>query len=130
MRPDDGLDQTMAIARNADGSADPAQTVREAGASRPQYALRAVTGPRKGELTALDHANTMIGTAGGDTALVVRRGRGYFLARLAGRGRIRLNAGELGPGTHAIGENDRIEVGGSTFELIRIGDEKPPGTQT
>jgi hypothetical protein len=66
----------------------------------------------------LDRANTMIGIAGGDSALVVRRGAGYFLARFGGTRAPRLNHAALPPGSHPIGAGDVIEVGGSRFEVI------------
>jgi pSer/pThr/pTyr-binding forkhead associated (FHA) protein len=82
-------------------------------------ALRVVGGSHKGELIHLDRANTMIGNGGADTALVVRRGQGYFLARFGGRPP-RLNLTELGPGAHPLAPRDTIEVGDSRFEVVRL----------
>ena len=82
-------------------------------------ALRVVGGSHKGDLIRLDRANTMIGNGGADTALVVRRGQGYFLARFGGRAP-RLNRAELGPGAHPIAPRDMIEVGDSRFEVVRL----------
>ena len=79
---------------------------------------------------ALARANTMIGAGGADTALVVRRGRSYFLARLAGHGTMRLNGEPVGPGTHPIVPGDRIEVGGAGYEVIVADGEPSPGTGT
>ena len=78
-----------------------------------------VRGDRQGETLELDRANTMIGAAGADTALVVKRGSAYFLARFSG-GAPRLNRKELGSGTHPIAPDDVIEVGGSSFEVIQV----------
>jgi pSer/pThr/pTyr-binding forkhead associated (FHA) protein len=118
---DGDLSRTMAIQR------DP--TLRLAGsdgeaaglpASNGALALRVVSGERAGETIALDRANTMIGTAGGDSALVVRRGPGLFLARFGGNRPPRLNRKPLDAGTHPIGPQDLIEVGGSSFEVIQV----------
>jgi hypothetical protein len=62
----------------------------------------------------------MIGVAGGDSALVVLRGQGVFLARFGGQRPPRLNRRVLDAGTHAIGPQDVIEVGGSSFEVIQV----------
>jgi hypothetical protein len=53
----------------------------------------------------------------GDTALVIRRGRSYFLARLSAAARLGSTAGS-GPGTHPIAPQDMIDVGGWSFEVI------------
>ncbi|HUJ00061.1 MAG TPA: FHA domain-containing protein [Usitatibacter sp.] len=116
-RDERDLSRTQAIARN------PALRVEgdapAAGTNGAALALRVTAGERAGQLIALDRANTMIGTAGGDSALVVRRGAGYFLARFGGTRPPRLNADELEAGSHPIGIGDRIEVGGSRFEVIQ-----------
>lgn len=114
-RDERDLSRTQAIVRNpALRMEEPA--VETNGAT---LALRVTGGERAGQLIELDRANTMIGTAGGDSALVVRRGAGYFLARFGGTHAPRLNAKDLEPGSHAIGVGDRIEVGGSRFEVIQ-----------
>lgn len=114
-RDERDLSRTQAIARN------PALRMEESAVETDgsTLALRVTGGERAGQLIALDRANTMIGTAGGDSALVVRRGAGYFLARFGGMHAPRLNAKDLDPGSHAIGVGDRIEVGGSRFEVIQ-----------
>jgi hypothetical protein len=84
-------------------------------------ALRVLTGGRPGEVVALNRPNTMIGAAGGDTALVIRRGRSFFIARLSGQRAPRLNRRELAPGTHPIAPRDTIDVGGWSFEVIDSG---------
>ncbi|HSN20590.1 MAG TPA: FHA domain-containing protein [Usitatibacter sp.] len=116
-RDERDLDRTMAIARNpalrmdADAAAE---------AARAALALRVNAGERAGQVIALDRANTMIGVAGGDSALVVRRGAGYFLARFGGTHAPRLNHSALQPGSHPIGPGDVIEVGGSSFEVVQV----------
>jgi hypothetical protein len=80
-------------------------------------ALRALTGMKAGEMISLEQPNTMLGTAGADSALVVRRGDGYFLARFGGAAP-RLNRKELAPGTHRIAARDVIEVGSTRYEVI------------
>ena len=116
-RDERDLSRTQAIARNPalriEGEAAPAAI------DGPALALRVTSGERDGQLIALDRTNTMIGTAGGDSALVVRRGQGYFLARFGGTRAPRLNAAELEPGSHPIGVGDRIEVGATRFEVIQ-----------
>ena len=73
----------------------------------------------------------MIGAGGADTALVVRRGRSYFLARLAGHGPMRLNGEPVGPGTHPIAAAaTRIEVGGAGYEVVVVDGEPSQGTGT
>ncbi len=85
----DDLSRTMAIPRevaaprarrrkwSAPEEAKPPAPVAEA------LALRVQSGARVGEIIALEQANTMLGTAGSDTALVVRRGNGFYLARVS-----------------------------------------------
>jgi hypothetical protein len=88
------------------------------GVKGPPLALRVVRGDGRGRLIALDKANTMIGTAGSDTALVVKRAGKLLIARLGGQRPLRLNRRELGPGTHPLQERDVIDVGASSFEVV------------
>jgi pSer/pThr/pTyr-binding forkhead associated (FHA) protein len=120
-RVEDDLDKTMAI--RADPSLRAGSSLENAAASEAMaagiaLALKVVAGPKPGETIALQRANTMIGTPGGDTALVVRRGDAYYLARFSGHKAPRLNRRELGPGTHRISPQDVIDVGGSSFEVV------------
>lgn len=121
-RGDDELSRTAAMARDPTlrlgegGEAMPADNV----AATADIALRVTAGTGRGNLIRLDRANTMIGIAGGETALVVRRGQGFYLARFGGHRSPRLNRAELGPGAHPIGLHDVIDVGGNTFEVIRL----------
>jgi predicted component of type VI protein secretion system len=131
----DDIDRTMAIPRPPAGQFGPmsekvaTQSVATAGRASAEahdghnghnghngvkpLALRG----DDGDVVRLDRANTMIGRIGRDTALIIRRGDGFFIARLSGRA-LRLNRAELGPGTHPITEHDVIDVGVSTFEVI------------
>ena len=124
-RADDDLSRTIAIQRNPTVRVGPAQetvqtdTAVATAPRAPALALRVLSGDNRGEVVALDRANTMIGTAGADTALVVKRGATYFLARFSG-GSPRLNRKELGSGTHPINPQDVIDVGGSSFEVIQV----------
>jgi pSer/pThr/pTyr-binding forkhead associated (FHA) protein len=116
---DDGLSRTMAIPRDATLKLGPAQeSVRTDEPEAGTLALRVVAGGRPGEIVALNRPNTLIGVAGGDTALVIRRGRSFFIARLSGNQAPRLNRKELSPGTHPIAPRDTIDVGGWSFEVI------------
>ena len=72
-------------------------------------------------MIALDQANTMLGAAGADTALVVKRGDGFFIARFGGGNTPRLNGRDLPPGAHAIAPQDVVDVGASRYEVIRLG---------
>jgi hypothetical protein len=115
----DDLSRTMAIPRDSSIRMGAAQeTVRtEREASTRALALRALTGMHTGEVVSLEKANTMLGTAGADSALIVRRGDGYYIARLGGSSP-RLNRKELEPGAHRIAPRDLIEVGNARFEVI------------
>jgi FHA domain len=106
------LSRTMAMPRD-----NPPPTGQGAGV---QLALKVLGGERKGEVIGLDKANTMIGPAGGDNALVVKRGTAFYLTRFSGSTPPRLNRKDLGPGTHAIAPQDVIDVGGSSFEVIKV----------
>jgi len=120
---DEDLDRTMAMPRDPAVRLGPAQEsvhTDVAEVHAPTLALRVVGGERRGETLSLQRANTMIGTPGGDTALVVRRGDNYYLARFSGNRAPRLNRRDLGPGTHPIAANDVIDVGGSSFEVIKV----------
>ncbi len=114
VRRDDDMDRTMAIPRVARAALE----MTRPGAEAAALALRVKSGDRKEEVIALDRANTMIGTAGADTALVVRRGKKIFIARLSGQRPLKLNRRELPPGTHPVAEQDVIEVGDARFEVI------------
>ena len=119
---DEELDRTQYIPRDPALRMGPAQeVVRTADAPAPAtLALKVVSGERRGETISLQRANTMVGTPGGDTALVVRRGDNYYLARFSGNRPPRLNRRDLGPGTHPIAAQDVIDVGGSSFEVVRV----------
>jgi hypothetical protein len=94
------------------------QAVRtEREVSSGALALRCLSGMHAGEVVTLEQANTMLGTAGTDSALVVRRGEGYFLARFGGAAP-RLNRKDLEPGAHRIAARDLIEVGNARYEVI------------
>jgi hypothetical protein len=109
------LSRTMAIPR--DSGTRPAIAQEPA---KGRLALRVVAGERKGETIALDQSNTMLGAAGMDTALVVKRGEGFFLARFGGGNTPRLNGRDLPPGAHAIAPRDVVDVGASRYEVIQV----------
>ncbi len=121
-KPDD-LSRTMAIAR--DPTLVAPEAARQAAVPREGagLVLQVLDGEGRGETVLLERANTMIGHSGADTALIVRRGQSFFIARLAGSRPPRLNGKELGPGTHPIGVNDVIEVGASRFEVVQATQE-------
>ncbi len=121
-RGGEDLSRTMAIVRDPQVRMGPAQeAVRTDSAQAPgMLALRVLAGTRKGEIIALEQANTMIGTAGGESALVVKRGARHFIARFSGNESPRLNRAPLGPGSHPIGERDVIDVGDARFEVILV----------
>lgn len=112
---DDDLDRTRLI-RSYDGP-NPLEQSRP-GVKAPPLALRVVSGGSRGKVIALDKANTMIGTAGTDTALVVKRAGRILIARLSGPSPLKVNKRELGPGTHPIQEHDQIQVGPTTYEVV------------
>jgi hypothetical protein len=119
VREEVDLSATMAIPRDATLKLGPSQeTVRTEAPEAGTLALKVLAGDKPGDVMALNRPNTMIGVAGGDTALVIRRGRSFFIARLSGTRPPRLNRKELTPGTHPIGPQDTIDVGGWSFEVI------------
>ena len=121
-REDMDLSRTMAIPRDPSLRLGPSQeSVRTDQPDAGTLALRVLAGGAAGEIVALNKPNTMIGVAGGDTALVIRRGRSFFIARLSGNRAPRLNRMELAPGTHPIAPQDTIDVGGWSFEVIEAG---------
>jgi hypothetical protein len=122
-RGDEDVSRTMAMPR------DPSLKLGPGGAAvrtdkqaqlTPTLALRVARGARRGETISLERANTMIGDTGTETALVVRRGPAYYIARFAGQRAPRLNRKELGPGTHPMAAGDVIDVGGMSFEVIPL----------
>jgi len=120
--PEVDLARTMMIPRDPSLRLGPAQeSVRTDDAPAAVLALKVLAGERPGEVITLNRPNTMIGAAGADTALVIKRGKSFFLARLSGSRAPRLNRKELGPGTHPIGPQDLIDVGGWSFEVIQAG---------
>ena len=119
VREEVDLSSTLAIPRDATIRLGPAQmSVRTDEPEAGTLALRVVSGGTPGEVVSLNRPNTMIGVLGGDTALVIRRGRSFYIARLAGHHPPRLNRKELTPGTHPIAPQDTIDVGGWSFEVI------------
>jgi FHA domain len=118
------LSRTMAIPRDPAlraGASHEAVRTREDAPAKDTLALRVVAGSRAGDVIALDQANTMLGASGADTALVVKRGDGFFIARFGGGNAPRLNGRDLPPGAHAIGPQDVVDVGASRYEVIRLG---------
>lgn len=111
-RGDEDLSRTMAMPRDT-----PPPPGRSAGVP---LALKVLAGEHRGKMIALSQANTMIGPAGGDNALVVKRGTVFYLTRFSGASPPRLNRKDLGPGTHPIAPHDVIDVGNSSFEVIQI----------
>ena len=110
-READDLSRTMAIPRDASlgmASNEP---------KGAPLALRCLSGMKAGEVVTLEQANTMLGNAGADSALVVRRGDGYYIARFGGSAP-RLNRKDLAPGSHRIAPRDLIEVGNARYEVI------------
>jgi predicted component of type VI protein secretion system len=111
---DDDIDRTKALRADRPVALEQSRP----GVATPPMALKVVDGARKGEVIVLDKANTMIGTAGADTALVVKRAGKFLIARLSGQRPLKLNRRELGPGTHPLTAQDVIDVGNSRFEVI------------
>jgi pSer/pThr/pTyr-binding forkhead associated (FHA) protein len=119
---EEDLSRTMSIPRDPAQRLTAAQVARLEGADGARsLALRALSGPSAGELLSLERQNTLVGVMGGDSALVVRRGRSYFIARLSGRTAPRLNRTELGPGSHRLAPRDVVEVAGTNYEVVEIG---------
>jgi pSer/pThr/pTyr-binding forkhead associated (FHA) protein len=119
VRDDVDLSRTMAIPRDPSLRLGPAQeSVRTDEPEAGTLALRILAGGKPGEIVSLNRPNTMIGAAGSDTALVIRRGRSFFIARLSGSRPPRLNRKDLAPGTHPIAPSDTIDVGGWSFEVV------------
>ena len=114
---DDELARTMLIPRLGPST----ESVSTEDLGPGSLALRVLAGGKAGEVVPLTRTNTMIGDAGGDTALVIRRGRTFFIARLSGQRPPRLNRKELAPGTHPIAPRDTIDVGGWSFEVTDSG---------
>jgi hypothetical protein len=115
---DEDLDRTRAIRRDPALGLPPPMEQTKPGVASPPMALKVVQGEGKGKVISLDKANTMIGTAGADTALVVKRAGKVLIARLSGPHPLKVNRRELGPGTHPLSERDLIDVGNSRFEVI------------
>ena len=109
------LDRTRMIPRY-NGEMPLEQT--KPGVKAPPLALKVLAGEERGKLIALDKPNTMIGTAGTDTALVVKRAGRFHIARLGGQSALKLNRRELGPGAHPISEQDVIDIGGASFQVV------------
>jgi pSer/pThr/pTyr-binding forkhead associated (FHA) protein len=118
-RADVDLSRTMSIPRDPSLRLGSAQETVRTDADAPVLALKVLAGERPGEVISLNRPNTMIGAAGADTALVIKRGQSFFLARLSGSRAPRLNRKDLGPGTHPIVPRDLIDVGGWSFEVIQ-----------
>jgi hypothetical protein len=124
VRDEVDLTRTMAIPRDPSLRLGPAQeSVRTDDVQGETLALKVLVGGAPGEVIPLNRPNTMIGVAGADTALVIKRGKSFFLARLSGSRAPRLNRKELGPGTHPIAPRDLIDVGGWSFEVIQAGGQ-------
>jgi hypothetical protein len=106
-------------AKQASAAAQEVVRTREEPATATTLALRRLSGDRTGELVSLEQANTMLGAPGGDSALVVKRGTSFLLARFGGAPP-RLNRKELGAGAQQIAPRDVIDVGGSKFEVVQV----------
>ncbi len=116
---DEELDRTQAIRVDPEIAALRAEAGVALAAPPGAVTLRIVGGERAGQHLSLTAANTLLGTAGGVNARVVRRGRSYFLARLSGNVAPLLNGNPIGPGTHPLEAGDLVEVAGVRYEVIQ-----------
>ena len=116
---DEELDRTQSIRVNPEIAALRAGADVAVAAPPGAMTLRIMGGERAGQHLSLTAANTLLGTAGGINALVVRRGRSHFLARLSGSVAPLLNGKPIGPGTHPLAGGDLVEVADVRYEVIQ-----------
>ena len=115
---DEELSRTAYIPRDPSLRLGPAQETVQTAEGTRALALKVVAGERKGDFIPLQQANTRIGREL-ETALVIRRGQAYYLARFSSHRPPRLNRKELAPGAHPLSPSDLIEVGGLSFEVVQ-----------
>ena len=81
--------------------------------------LQIMTGENFGRIIPLSRNMTRIGHAGGDCAMISKRGDGYFLSLLEGQNPPVVNKISIGNGTHRLNTGDIVEVGGIKMQFHR-----------
>ena len=79
--------------------------------------LQIMTGENFGRIIPLARNMTRIGHAGGDCAMISKRGDGYFLSLLEGQNPPVVNKISIGNGTHRLNSGDIVEVGGIKMQF-------------
>ncbi len=79
--------------------------------------LQIMNGENFGRIIPLKRNMTRIGHAGGDCAMISRRGEGYFLSFLEGPNPPVVNRISIGNGSHRLNDGDIIEVGGTKMQF-------------
>jgi hypothetical protein len=79
--------------------------------------LQIMTGENFGRIIPLSRNMTRIGHAGGDCAMISKRGDGYFLSLLEGNIPPVVNKISIGNGTHRLNSGDIVEVGGIKMQF-------------
>jgi pSer/pThr/pTyr-binding forkhead associated (FHA) protein len=119
------LERTMLIeglARGAD-EADVASEIQlpaavSAKARLPKARVMMLRGNRSGSVIELDRVVATFGKPGRQLAVITRRPIGYFVTRVEGRRRPRVNGRPIGDEPRQLDNGDVVEVGGEKLEFL------------
>jgi hypothetical protein len=119
------LERTMLIAglaRDGDdadvGTDVPLPPAELAKARLPKARAMMLRGSRSGSVVELDRVVATFGRPGRELAVIMRRPIGYFLMRVEGRRRLRVNGRPLGDAPRLLGTGDVIEAGDEMLEFL------------
>lgn len=106
----------VVVAGDEPGVPNLAPAARTANVALRGGTLRIVGGPRVGHQVAVDGAVHPVGGVRGDRAAILRRPRGCFVARVAGRAP-KVNGETIGEGWHPLRDRDVIDVADEKYEF-------------
>ncbi len=85
-----------------------------------KYQVSIVSGPKNGEVIALNKPYTTLGSPGGQVAVIAKRGSKYYLMPMSGTINAKpplLNNTAIGVKSELLSSGDRIEVSGTQLEF-------------
>jgi pSer/pThr/pTyr-binding forkhead associated (FHA) protein len=112
----DGL--ASAPGDGAAGGVEPALPARTAKPRLPRARAMMMRGHRSGSVIELDRVVFTFGKPGRAVAVVTRRPTGYFVTRVEGRRRPRVNGRPIGDDPVPLASGDRLEAGGEKLEFL------------
>lgn len=85
-----------------------------------KYQVSIISGPKTGEVIALNKPYTTLGSPGGQVAVIAKRGSKYYLMPMSGTTNAKpplLNNSAIGVKSELLSSGDKIEVSGTQLEF-------------